>query len=473
MMITTLIQKDLTVLVRQRLVLIAAVTMVVLSACAACLSVQRTADFTAERLAAEASDQEVWESQGEKNPHGAAHVSRYAFKPVPGLAAFDPGSLDHAGLAVWMEAHRQNPAVFRRAEDGDDLHLLARLDPAWLLRVVAPLFLILVLHGALAGEREDGTFRQLMSSGVTRLQIGTSKLVAGLAALIVILLPAVATTLAVTALATGYAAPDELLRVGGLALTYLGYFTVIALVIVGVSALSPTRRTAFATLVVLWGASVVVAPRLAGDLAVALHPHPDAQTVRDQLSSASRAYFADPELQDADRRALLAEYGVDDVEALPISWSGYYLQRGEEVSHPLFEEIFREIDDRHAQQDRVTRRIALFSPTLAVRELSAGLAGTDRLHHRAFTVQAEAHRRRIIKALNRDLMLNGAQGGFQYKAGADLWEQIPPFADGPPSFPDLAPAYGGAAAILSAQLAAALLFAVLAIRIGVTRETTR
>ncbi|MCZ0954832.1 MAG: DUF3526 domain-containing protein [Rhodospirillaceae bacterium] len=472
-MIATLIRKEVTVLLRHRVMLIAAVAMTLLAVAAALLSVQRASDFTAERLAAESVDQAVWMGQGERNPHSAAHFSRYAFKPIPELAAFDPGSIDHAGLAVWMEAHRHNPAVFRRAEDGDDLQLLARLDPAWLLMVIGPLLLVVVLHGALASEREDGTFRQLMSTGVSRLQIGLAKLAAGMLSVVAILLPAALLVFALVWLGGGEATPDRAARVGGLVAVYFAYFLTLGLVVLGVSALSASRRSAFAIAFVLWGASVVVAPRLAGDLAATLHPHADAESVRDELQVASGAYFADQALQEQDMQRVLAEYGVDDVDQLPISWSGYRLQRGEEVSHALFEEVFADIDEQSARQARVLRMGALVSPTLAVRELSAGLAGTDRRHHRAFTEAAEQHRRVIIKQLNDDLTINGATAAFGYTAGEALWREIPPFSQSPPAFRQLAGAYTGAGLILALQLVAAMIFAAGAIAFGLSREHTR
>ena len=472
-MIATLVRKEATVLLRHRVILITAIVMTLLAVAAALLSVQRASSFMAERLVAESVDQSVWEGQGEKNPHSAAHFSRYAFKPIPELAAFDPGSIDHAGLAVWMEAHSQNPGVFRRAEDGDDLQLLARLHPAWLLMVIGPLLLVVVLHGTLASEREDGTFRQLISTGVSRLQLGLAKLAAGMLAVVVILLPAAFIVFALVWLGGGEVTPDRAVRISGLLTVYFVYFLTLGLVVLGVSALSTSRRSAFAIAFTLWAATVVVAPRLAGDVAATRHPHPDAESVRADMEFASGAYFADRALQEEDRQRLLAQYEIADIDQLPINWSGYYLQRGEEISHPLFEEIFARIDEQYARQARVLRMGALVSPTLAVRELSAGLAGTDGRHHRAFTAAAEQHRRIIVKQLNDDLTNNSAPASDEYTAGEALWQEIPPFSQSPPAFRQLAAAYTGAALILALQLVAAMTFAAGAIAFGLSREHER
>ena len=40
---------------------------------------------------ARVADTEVFNAQGTKNPHSAAHFSRMAHKPVAPLSAFDPG----------------------------------------------------------------------------------------------------------------------------------------------------------------------------------------------------------------------------------------------------------------------------------------------------------------------------------------------------------------------------------------------
>ena len=65
-------------------------------------------------------------------------------------------------------------------------------------------------------------------------------------------------------------------------------------------------------------------------------------------------------------------------------------------------------------------------------EAANGLAGTDTVHHRAFAESAEEHRRDLVRLLNEDLAENGADLGFMYAAGPELWARMPRFRYHPP-----------------------------------------
>jgi ABC-2 type transport system permease protein len=73
------------------------------------------------------------------------------------------------------------------------------------------------------------------------------------------------------------------------------------------------------------------------------------------------------------------------------------------------------------------------SPAIALQHVSASLAGTDIAAHRHFALEAERQRALIVRAMNEDMMLNGAKQGDAYVAGAALWQRIPDFVYRPPS----------------------------------------
>ena len=58
-----------------------------------------------------------WLGQTKKNPHSAAHYGVYAFKPKSPLAIVDTGIDPYMGVAVWLEAHKQNEFKYRPAQD--------------------------------------------------------------------------------------------------------------------------------------------------------------------------------------------------------------------------------------------------------------------------------------------------------------------------------------------------------------------
>lgn len=458
-MIAAIVRKEITLYLRSGVFISLAVAMIALLAAAAALSAQRIATFERERLAAETVDREVWNSQGERNPHAAAHFARYAFKPIPRLVAFDPGVTDHAGIALWMEAHYQNPAVFRRAEDLGDAGRMADLSPAWVLQTVAPLFIFLILFGAVAGEREAGTLRQTATSGVRANTVLTGKLLGAAGALGIVLVPALVISLWMIGSAQAEAVlPDGGARTLGLTFAYGLFIAAAGAFAIGLSALFKEKRSALIVLVAVWAASFIMVPRLASGFAAAAYPQPDATALSAELATAASGARGDEAYQQSIREAILAEYDVATVEELPVNYGAYSLQMSEEYAHPLFEAIYARLDAIHSRQEQVLRTASLISPVIALRELSAGLAGADRLHQNAFAAGAEVHRRASVKLLNDDLMINGA-GQQRYAADETLWRQVEDFSYAPPSFASASSHYAFSAAVLGVYVLGAFLFA--------------
>ncbi len=452
--------KDLTLVFRNHRVMAVFVAVVLVMLGAVLIGAERTASFDRERNSALAADREVWLGQGARNPHSAAHFSRYAFKPLPALASFDPGTVDYAGLAVWMEAHRRNPATFRYAESAGASSTFENLSPAWVLQALVPLLIVLALFPSYAGEREDGTLRQLLGTGVTSDAVFAGKLLAALRLLLLILLPLVACSMLAVAFSDIDAhQPDPQLRTLGLAVAYSVYLLAFCLVALGVSALSPNRRSAAIGLFAFWFVFVVLVPRLAGELALARSPQPDATEIANSLGEIGMAFWDSDELRDTARQQALEKYGVQSVEELPIDYAAYELQFSEEYADPLYAEVYRELDAVHAAQERTLSALSMVSPTLAVARLSAGLAGTDRAHHLAFTQEAELHRQKIIKQMNDDMMLNAGDAGYGYQSDPEFWGEIADFHGSLPPWSRFASQYLWDLLALLVWLAAAFLFA--------------
>ena len=70
-----------------------------------------------------------------------------AYKPLPALAVFDPGAAPYLGQVIWLEAHRQDPAMFRPAEDSPELRRLADLSVAGVLTHLLPLLIFVMGYG--------------------------------------------------------------------------------------------------------------------------------------------------------------------------------------------------------------------------------------------------------------------------------------------------------------------------------------
>lgn len=458
-MISAIASREFKQNIRSGVFIAIAATFIFLLFAASALSIQRVSAFERERVAAQTVDRNVWDAQGDRNPHSAAHFSRYAFKPIPAFTAFDPGVTDYAGLAVWMEAHIQNPAAFRRAEDLGDAGRIASLSPAWILQFAAPLFIFLTLYGSIAGEREAGTLRQITASGVRAQSFFAGKLAGAGASLGLVIIPAL--ILALIAANTGAEAvlPDPALRIAGLALAYFIFLTATGALAIGVSALFSEKRGALLTLAALWTASFVLMPRLAADAALTAYPEPPPSQLEEELKAASNAYYKDAEYREAEDKRILAEYGVQKIEDLPIDYGAFTLQSSEEHANPLFDAYYARLNVLHEKQERVLSTMSAVSPVLALNALSSGLSGTDRIHQTAFVKGAEDHRRKIVKQLNEDLMYNAGEAGHGYTADEALWRSIEDFTYDPPSFISLWSRYAPSVFTLLVYFITALVFA--------------
>ena len=77
-----IVTKDLMLLSRESLVRGLVAVTAVLVAVSIFTGLQREQVFDKERSAASVTDRAVWMNQGDRNPHSAAHFSRYAFRPL-------------------------------------------------------------------------------------------------------------------------------------------------------------------------------------------------------------------------------------------------------------------------------------------------------------------------------------------------------------------------------------------------------
>ncbi len=380
-----------------------------------------------ELAAAQATARDHWESQGEKNPHSAAHYGIYAFKPRLALSFVDEGVDPYTGTSVWLEAHRQNDFLMRPAQDATAAQRVGALTAAQVLQNLVPLLVILLTFGALAGEREQGTLRQLLATGIGRRELAVGKALGVAGALALLLVPAAVVGAAALVVGSTGPAASPLARGTVLAGVYLAYFGAFVGLGLAVSAWARSARTALVVLLGVWVVNGLVAPRAAVDLSKWIHPTPSAVEFAHTLEQEMAAGVDD--IQRPDRAAfgerLLAEYGVERAEDLPVNEVGLYLQESEEFGNRIFDRNYGALWDTFERQGVVHEALAVAAPLLAVRTLSMGLAGTDVEQHRHFATAAEAYRRDMMRQMNLDLAENSRTGEL-YTAGPELWAEVPP-----------------------------------------------
>jgi ABC-2 type transport system permease protein len=385
------------------------------------------ADLSRQHAVAQAETRTQWLGQDKKNPHSAAHYGVYAFKPKSQLAMVDTGVDPYMGVAVWLEAHKQNEFKFRPAQDRTAVQRFGEMTGAEVLQILLPLFIVLMTFAAFAGEREQGTLRQLLSIGVSRRDLALGKAAGVAAALALVLIPS--TVLAVIALAlsseNGLVSGDPLRGIL-LAAVYLVYFALLIAISLAVSARVRSSRLALVALLSLWFFNSLVASRAASDLAGWLYPTPSAVDFQKAMDADLNDEEEMRHRLDRRRAEVLRQYNVDDVDALPIAFSGISMQEGEEHGNEVFDEHFGRLFDRYEEQNRVYQLAGVVAPLLSVRALSMGLAGTDFAQHRHFATAAESYRRDIQRMMNGDIAANQKKGQV-YLADRTLWERVPDF----------------------------------------------
>jgi ABC-2 type transport system permease protein len=370
----------------------------------------------------------------------------------------------YVGSAVYLEAHKQNEFRFRPAQDAStSIQRFGELTAAVVLQVLIPLLITLLTFSAFAGEREQGTLRQVLSLGVSRRQLAAGKALGIAGALAAVLLPATVVGVAALALisTTGLLAVD-VSRASLMVAAYVAYFAVFIAVSLAVSAWAPSSRFALIAVFAFWMVNGLIATRAFSDLGSYLHPTPSAV----EFDTALQRDLADTKALDAKldaiKAGLFTRYGVNTLDDLPVNFRAISLQEAEEHGYTIFEKHFGQVFDEFENQNGVYQWGGVVSPLIAVRSISMGLAGTDFAHHRHFTVAAENYRRTIIRSMNDDILVHPTRSGEEYLAGRELWERVPEFQYEAPGAGWALSHYSSSIALLGGWLVAAVVAAAVA-----------
>ena len=389
------------------------------------------ADSSRQRQLAKLDERERWLDQGKKNPHSAAHYGVYAFKPESPLSSVDQGLNSYLGIAVWLEAHRQNLFKFRPAEDSTAAARFGELTAAVTLQILIPLLIILLLHSSFTGEREQGTYRMLASLGVPLQSLARGKALGAAIVLCLLLVPAALIGVAAIMLYSGDVGFGAVAgRFAVMALSYLLYYSIFVAASLIVSARVKTSQIALIVLLAGWFLNCFVLPRVVTDLAGKLRPTPSAMRmtadIERDLELGIDGHGSRGDRIEELKARTLKQYGVDTIEKLPVNFSGVQLTEADEYGYKVYDKHFEALFATYEWQNRFYQIASALSPMLSVQSLSMGLAGADFAHHRDFTDKAERYRRRIQRAMS-DAITFKSRTGEYVMAGNELWREVPPF----------------------------------------------
>ena len=403
-----------------------------------------------------------WLTQGDKNPHAAAHYGIFLFKAPSPLAFFDPGINRFAGVSLWLEAHKRNDSQYRPARDGTSLERFGALTPAIMLQALMPLLAIVLAFDSIAGERERGTLRQLAVLNLGRRTLFAGKFLGICGVLLIVLLPIIAVMVLFALLIGGGTQVDNLFaRIALLIASYGAYAAFFVVLSIAVSAVVKRAQTALVILVGAWALMCFAVPKLGSTVAQGSAPDLSRYQFEHNVNEIVNAgpeggwdtYFKDL------KEATLKQYGVETVEELPINFDGLSLQEGEEVSTVIYNEVTAQRWDTFFAQERTVEKMSWISPLIPLRAVSMATAGTSLGDYAAFLSDAESYRYDMVKRLNLDLVYGSRTGETDYTANQDLWGSIPAFKFRPEGLDQVLRAHGSSIALLAAWLVLAFVLA--------------
>ena len=386
-------------------------------------------------VAANTAERDIWDNQGEKNPHSAAHYGTYAFKPKYPLSLIDQGVDKYAGTSIFLEAHKRNEAQFSAAADQTGLARFGDLTPDFILLFIIPLLIILLGYNCFTKEREMGTLTLLKSQGITYWKWFIGKWSA-------LFLPVFVITAALFLIAGlllgnlddfGVFNWNSLLV---LFIVYIAYYTVFINIVLLISSLAKKSGIALVISLSVWILTCLAAPKAASNFAESKHPYPTRQEFAANVLMDKKKGLDghNPWSKEAKmlEQQVLKEYGVDSLPQLPFNFAAYRTQKGEEHEAEVYFKHYNYLKEQFANQSKVYRGLAVISPYLPTRFLSMAVAHTDYGTHWDFADAAEAYRIATQKFLNDNTAQNTAYGERGYKASADFWRQLPAFEYDPP-----------------------------------------
>lgn len=378
----------------------------------------------------------IWETQGEKNPHSAAHYGTYAFKPKFALSLFDYGVTKYTGNSIFLEAHNRNEASFSEASDQTSLARYGTLSINFVLIYLFPLLIILIGYNSYTKELENRTFNILKSQGVHPIKLVLGKWLA-------VFIPIFIIT-AIIFLITGvvlsnlenltFFSWNSLLS---LFILYLLYYLIITTLTILVSMWSKTSGISLVSSLVVWILFSFITPKIATNFANENYPYPSKTEFNARITEDKKNGLDGHNPWNEAAKKLeeetLREYGVDSIHQLPFNYAGYRMQKGEEHEAKIYEKHYNILNTIAAKQNDIYKKLSFLSPFIPTRFLSMDIAHTSDNLHWNFTKAAEKYRIKKQQFLNYDIKDNSKFGERGYKMNAEKFKKLPKFNFTPPT----------------------------------------
>ena len=170
------------------------------------------------------------------------------------------------------------PTLWDAGKHGSDnpfLNLFSSIDLVFIFQGILSLLALVFAYDTLAGERERGTLRLVLTHPIRHGQILFAKYISGMICLLIPLLMCILLVLIMlTTSASVFLSTDDFLRIGGVVFTSYVYLSLFYLIGMLISAATRRTSTALMLAMFVWGFLVLVYPNMILT-AIETEPHPD------------------------------------------------------------------------------------------------------------------------------------------------------------------------------------------------------
>ncbi len=348
---------------------------------------------------------ESWVNNPDKHPHRMAHYGHFAFRQKYPLSFFDVGMDSYVGNAVFLEAHRQNTVNFSEASLSNSLIRFGDISVGLVLQLLVPLLIFFWGFNLIAGEREEGILRVVLSQGVSWSEIILGKSLGLFYLSLIVLLPAFLLSLVLLMLMPhAFEASGLLLNFAGLFVAYLMYLFIVSVFAVLISAYSQTSRGAIVQLIGCWLLFTLILPKISQVAGETMYPSVSKvefdAAVEHELSQIGDSHDPDDPYFKSLKDSLLTAHKVETTKDLPFNYGGFVMREGEQLSTEVFRRHKAELMSRYEQQQNIIRWTAFINPYIAIKNLSMAFSGTDYAAYRHFDEQAETYRYDLAQTMN-------------------------------------------------------------------------
>lgn len=200
-------------------------------------------------------------------------------RPPNPLSIFNVGLDKRVGNKIEV-SHNFVPALWDARAHGTTnplLNLFISIDIVFIFEVVLSLLALIFAYDAIAGEREHGTLRLVLTHPISRSQILIAKYISAMTCLLVpLLMSLLLSVLLLTTSNTISLSLDDMIRIGGIILSSIIYLSVFYLIGMLISTLTRRTGTALMLAMFVWGIWVLVYP----NVILAMIPPPQTSQTR-------------------------------------------------------------------------------------------------------------------------------------------------------------------------------------------------